>query len=977
MALKPWYKVVTPREDLREGRPLDASEFAVHLDQVRDGRANKDYQDPERFFERTYLTENLKNLSAEVIRRLSGEKTETSAVFNMATQFGGGKTHALTLLYHLAQNGKKASNWRGVRFIVQQSGVKEIPKANTATFVGTEFDSITGRGGDDGTPLRKTPWGEIAFQLGGNASFDVVKKHDEEMTAPSGEVIRKFLPNDKPNIILVDELMNYISRSRKMGIAAQMYNFLQNLSEEARAQDNVVLVVSVPASEMEMNAEEQSEYDRLKKLLDRLGKAVIMSAEQETSEIIRRRLFEWGGLPDDAKKTVNEYNEWLSEYRQSLPNWFPFDSSIEYLQATYPFHPTAISVFERKWAALPRFQRTRGILRLLALWVSRAWEEGYKGNHKDTLIGLGTAPLDDPLFRAAAFEQLGETRLEGAVTTDICGKKDSNAVRLDKEAIDSIKKSRLHRKVATTIFFESNGGQSQGYTTLPEIRLAVSEPDLDIANVETVIDGLVPPDGACYYMDAAKNRYWFSIKPNLNKLLSDRRASVQSKQIEDLVKEEIQSIFNSNKDIKRVFFPEKSNQISDSPALTVVVLAPEYSMQDSVATMKLVESMTKEHGTSSRTFKNALIWCVPESPDALYDAARKMLAWEAIEEEKEDLKLDDGQRRQLNENLKKAKRDIKEAVWRTYKNLMLLSKDNSIRHLDLGLVHSSAADSVLEFIIDSLRKEDEVTEYIQPRKLVTNWPPAFKEWSTKQVRDAVYASPQFSRLLNPEKIKDTIARGVSGSMLAYVAKAPDGRYDPFVFGDAISENEIEISDEVFIISAEEAKKHIEPPKLSTILISPQNATVQPGHKQTFTYKALDQHGLDIAIDQVKWSTSGGDIDDIGVFACDEEGSFVIKAKSEGVEGSCTVIVAKPGAEHPPSPEPPPEKLTSISWRGEVPSQKWMNFYTKVLSKHAGKNKLSIEIAIRVLSESGFSEQEVNEIKTALRELGLDEELNTF
>jgi len=194
MALKPWYKVVTPREDLREGRPLDASEFAVHLDQVRDGRANKDYQDPERFFERTYLTENLKNLSAEVIRRLSGEKTETSAVFNMATQFGGGKTHALTLLYHLAQNGKKASDWRGVRFIVQQSGVKEIPKANTATFVGTEFDSITGRGGDDGTPLRKTPWGEIAFQLGGEKSFKVVEKHDKEMTAPSGEVIRAFLP---------------------------------------------------------------------------------------------------------------------------------------------------------------------------------------------------------------------------------------------------------------------------------------------------------------------------------------------------------------------------------------------------------------------------------------------------------------------------------------------------------------------------------------------------------------------------------------------------------------------------------------------------------------------------------------------------------------------------------------------------------------------------------------------------------------
>src|SRR4030042_4280056 len=97
MALKPWFKVVTPREDLREGRPLDASEFAVHLDQVRDGRAHIDYQNPERFFERTYLTKNLRNLASEVLRRLSGEKTETSPIFNMTTQFGGGKTHALTL----------------------------------------------------------------------------------------------------------------------------------------------------------------------------------------------------------------------------------------------------------------------------------------------------------------------------------------------------------------------------------------------------------------------------------------------------------------------------------------------------------------------------------------------------------------------------------------------------------------------------------------------------------------------------------------------------------------------------------------------------------------------------------------------------------------------------------------------------------------------------------------------------------------
>src|SRR5208283_4619972 len=132
MSLKPWYKVVTPREDLREGKPLDASEFAVHLDDVRNNAAPPDYQKPDRFFARTYLTRNLSTLASQVVRRLSGERTETSAVFNLATQFGGGKTHALTLLYHLAKNGPRSHSWTGVRSILDAAKVSSIPEAAVA-----------------------------------------------------------------------------------------------------------------------------------------------------------------------------------------------------------------------------------------------------------------------------------------------------------------------------------------------------------------------------------------------------------------------------------------------------------------------------------------------------------------------------------------------------------------------------------------------------------------------------------------------------------------------------------------------------------------------------------------------------------------------------------------------------------------------------------------------------------------------------
>ncbi len=541
MSLKPWYKVVTPREDLREGKPLDAAEFAVHLDQVRDGRAPDDYKVPERFFDRTYLTQGLKSFAAEVIRRLSGEKTETSAIFHMITQFGGGKTHGLTYLYHLAKHGPEADKWNGVRRILEKADISSVPKAATAVFVGTEFDTLKGRGGYDGTPLRKTPWGEIAYQLGGEKSFAPIAEHDQQMIAPAGDVIRSFLPKNKPCLILIDELVNFISRNRKSGMSDQLYNFIHNLSEQARGLDRVVLCVSIPSMLVEMTSDDIADFERYSKMLERLGKAVILSAEGETFEIIRRRLFEWGGIPDDAKKAASEYAAWIVEHRHQVPQWFPIDQARETFLDNYPFHPGVLSVFERKWQGLPRFQRTRGILRLLALWVSKAYQEGFKGAHRDPLIGLGTAPLEDPFFRAAAFEQLGESNLEGPVTTDICGKKDSNAIRLDSEAVDSIKKNRLHRKVATTIFFESNGGQLHAEATVPEIRLAVAEPEVGIGNVETVLEAL---GTNCYFLSIEKNRYRFSLSPNLNKILADRRASIQSPKIDERLKSEIQAVFS-------------------------------------------------------------------------------------------------------------------------------------------------------------------------------------------------------------------------------------------------------------------------------------------------------------------------------------------------------------------------------------------------------------------------------------------------
>jgi len=977
--LKPWFKVVSPREDLREGRPLDAAEFAVHLDQVRDGRASADYQNPEHFFDRTYLTKNLLAVSAEIVRRLSGEKTEASAVFNMTTQFGGGKTHALTLLYHLATHGPASSKWTGVPAILERAGVKAIPSAATAVFVGTEFDSIAGRGGDDGTPKRMTPWGEIAYQLSGDQGFASIRKHDEAATAPSGEVIRKFLPRDKPSLILIDELMNFMSRSRKSGLSSQVYSFLHNLSEEARGNDRVVLVVSVPASELEMSSEDQSDYERIKKILDRLGKPVVMSAAAETSEIIRRRLFEWDSklvsadgrilLSRDAVATCSEWANWAVENRNQIPSWFAFDHAPATFEASYPFHPMVLSVFERKWQELPRFQQTRGMLRLLALWVSHVYQEGYRGNRQDPLIGLGSAPMHESLFRSAVFEQLGESRLEGAVTTDIAGSKDSHAVRLDEEAVDTIRKAQIHRQVATAVFFESNGGQSRNDATLPEIRFDVAGPDVDIGNIETALEALAD---SSYYLITDRNRYRFSLKENLNKRYADRRASISADLVEGRIRDEIQNVFSQVAGVDRVFFPENSSQIPDRPAVTLVVLSPDQSLSDDSGVRRKIQEMTKEHGKSDRSYKSALLWVAADSASMLRDEARKVLAWEDIRDE--GLKLDETQLKQLDISIKRARRDVTEAVWRTYKNVLLLGKDNELKTIDLGLVTSSAAESMTKLVFNRLKETGEIESGVSARFLIRNWSGAFTEWSTRAVRDAFYASPIFPRLLDAEAVKQTIAQGVSDKLLAYVGKTSKG-YDPFIFESSMNSSQVEISDDVFIITADEARKHIEPPRIERLLATPSNAYVKPGAKQTFRCEALDQFGRDFPIsERADWNATGGAIDSKGVYSSGyDEGEFLVSVQLGKLVATATVRIAKDTSTLSP---PKVRERSTIRWSGSITPQKWSNFYMKVLTKFVNSGKVDLQLDLTASSEKGFSDQEIEEIKAALRGLGVNDDVDS-
>ena len=295
------------------------------------------------------------------------------------------------------------------------------------------------------------------------------------------------------------------------------------------------------------------------------------------------------------------------------------------------------------------------------------------------------------------------------------------------------------------------------------------------------------------------------------------------------------------------------------------------------------------------------------------DEARKLIAWQDIRDE--GLNLDETQQRQLETNLRKAKRDLKESVWRAYKHLFLLGKNNDMKGEDLGLVTSSAADSMPKFILQRLRESGEVEKEVGPRYLDRNWPPAFAEWSTRSVRDAFYASPQFPRLIDGDTVRNTIARGVAEGILAYVGKAPEGRYKPFKFEEEIESDAIEVSEDMFIIRAEEARKHIEPPALTKILVEPPHTHMRPGARHSFRAQGLDQFGRAMSVVEgaVTWDATGGSIDSGGTYeAGASEGNYLVRAHHGDLTGVAEVAVMVKDS----PPTEPPKGSKRVRWSGD-------------------------------------------------------------
>ncbi len=354
-----------------------------------------------------------------------------------------------------------------------------------------------------------------------------------------------------------------------------------------------------------------------------------------------------------------------------------------------------------------------------------------------------------------------------------------------------------------------------------------------------------------------------------------------------------------------------------------------------------------------------------------------MLAWEAIDEDSDTKKrLDEAQNRLLVRSFGRAKADLKESIWRAYRYVYLLGKDNKLRQIDLGQITSSMAGSLIELYLNELGRTDEITPGVGANKLLKYWPPALTEWSTKGVRDAFYSSPQLPRLLNADAIKRTIADGVSQGTLGYANKDDKGQFKLLRFNASLAEADVEITDDVFLLKAEDAQKLLEPPRLARLVVRPDNATIRHGEQVSFSCAGFDQYGQPINISAPTWTATGGTVTD-GMYTSGKDGAtglFTVRAELNGLEAIAEVRVTLPNDESKDDKSKDDDETRSrvIQWQGDVPPQKWMNFYTKVLSRFASTQGLKLKVTFEVPAEGDQGQAKADETRSGLRELGLND-----
>ncbi|MDX8340543.1 DUF499 domain-containing protein [Draconibacterium sp. IB214405] len=790
----PWFMNVRPHEDIERGH-LDESLFAANLGDVAMGKGRDIYQDPERFFEKTYFTSGLKNLARQVINGLNGNEEAENRVISLQTGFGGGKTHSLISLFHLIKEGKGIADWEFTNEIIGEIGVPKFENAKVAVFTESTNDPTQGRY-VDGIHIQ-TIWGELAWQLGGKEAYEIVRPNDENRTCPLGSLFKKVLEISSPSLILVDELAHYCVAASGVAVgqttlADQTIGFVQELTQSVSSTNNCVAVVTLPASPLEVASSEKGAevLISLNNRLSRVGQDTKPVEGDEIFEVIRRRLFEDLGDRTEIDKVIQHYHEYYKtlDFNHEIPKHAARGTYKERIEKAYPFHPELIDVFEKRWASHSDFQRTRGVLRMLGSIVADLWKRQGTLGGVQGLIHTSDLNLGNLDAITSQMKKLWGNGFDAVIRADVSGT-NSNSFKIDNNK-QEYKKFSISQGVASTILMNTFGGEGANRGVgIQDLKLMVLKPDSYNHNsVNGAIDMLEAEAHYLHYSDVGGNRrYWFETEPNLNILVNQAKGDINLNEIEAEI---INRITNRSRGFQ-LYTPliNPTDDLPEQKRLTLVVAHPSLLVNADVVNGKLkpyIEKLANKRGNNERIYRNTLLFLVPTEVgmSQLHTELRELMACNKIRSEYNS-QLNQAQKGELKEKVGELNRKIEKSISVAYSLIIKAGTKGTIEKIKIAQFRDTLDVQFNSNIIQQLKDEEWLIDGVGFGILKTHGliPTVETPVKVKEVYEAFLRYNDKPMISSIDALQTSLLRFCNGNQLA-IAQGEKGNWTKIYLGQS-------------------------------------------------------------------------------------------------------------------------------------------------------------------------------------------------
>ena len=734
--LRPWREVIRPHDDVARGA-FTASEFAADLHLVHTGQATSpEYGDPVEFFTRTYLTEGLRDLLSRALRRVNGE-AGASPVVNLQTNFGGGKTHTMLALYHLFSGTPAKDFPQELQELIAANGNPDLGALDVkrVALVGTYLKAGSPIIKDDGTEVR-TLWGELAWQLGGREAYDLIAEDDRAGTNP-GEALRTLIVRYSPSLILIDEWVAYArqlvtDKELPSGSFETQFTFAQSLTEIVRSVPGVMLVVSIPASDtgtegrgsdIEIGgANGQLALERLQNVIRRVADQWRPSSKDESFEIVRRRLFQAPNA--EGLTTISAVARSFTSLYRNNTALFPRDAASpnddyeKRIRASYPLHPELLDRLYEDWSTLERFQRTRGVLKLVSSIVHELWAS----NDTSPLILPGNVPLDATTVNTDLTQYL-EDQWKPIIDSDIDGP-GSTAQQIDLDR-PNLGQRFVTQRIARSIFMgaaprikSSRKGLDKQY-----LWLGTAIPGDTLGNFGSAVE-LLAQRSTYFYEE--QGHYWFDTQPSVTKTANDyaERLREDVETVWNEISRRLQGEEKSRGVFDRVHIaPSSSADIPDLEDTRLVIAHPRHARrkQDGAdsAAHAWVRDAIESKGASQRIHRNTLIFLLADKSEleSLEAATRSYLGWKRVQATSDSLNLSAQQRKQTDDWVGRLDQTVSDRIRDTFVWAIYPEQFDPTKPFEViaDRVPESGGRSLAERVGTKLGREDQlVTDFGAP-----------------------------------------------------------------------------------------------------------------------------------------------------------------------------------------------------------------------------------------------------------------------